>query len=62
MVIKTAKLDLPEQKDYSRELYRNFDHNIVVTLNGKGEIWFYLSDTDGDIIEERRLLKFEIIS
>lgn len=59
MVEKLVKIDMPDDKKYSREIFRSYDHNIVVTLSGKGEIWFYIYDSDGDIVEQRLILKLE---
>lgn len=55
MVKKIIEIDIPK-KGNSIELFRSHDHNIVATLNGDGEIWFYVHD-DGNIVAEGRILK-----
>lgn len=61
MVEKIVKIDMPDDKRYSREIFRSYDHNIVVTLNGKGEIWLYIYDSDSNIVEERLILKLDVV-
>lgn len=60
LVEKLVKIDMPDEKRYSREIFRSYDHNIVVTLSGDGEIWFYIYD-DSDIVEQRRILKLDVV-